>query len=353
MREVSTNLLTTNSTFHSFYPQLAGLQNLCCAAVFICLLLLPATRAAAAPPSLELPIRCTLGRDCFIQNYFDHDPGSGAYDYTCGKLTYNTHHGTDFRLRDLAAMRKKVEVVAAAPGIVVGVRDGEPDISIKFRGKEGLKGKDAGNGVRIDHGNGWTTQYSHLLLGSIRVRIGQQVKTGELLGMVGLSGNTEFPHLDFGVSKDGKPVDPFNPGSASCGIVSSTLWSASLAPQLRYQASGILISGFAAALPLREIAENGGYDQQSIAVDAENLVYWVQLFGLRKNDQLTLELFGPDRQPFSRNAMLLSGNKAVWFAFSGKKRKEAAWPKGTYKAVVRLERAGKIVLEERKEVEVK
>ncbi len=73
-----------------------------------------ALSVCAAPPVLELPIRCTLGQDCFIQNYFDATPGPAAQDYTCGTLTYDTHHGTDFRLKDLAAMQRKFAVVAAA-----------------------------------------------------------------------------------------------------------------------------------------------------------------------------------------------------------------------------------------------
>lgn len=312
-----------------------------------------APQALTAPFNLGLPIRCTLGQDCFIQNYFDHGTGAHPQDYACGALTYASHHGTDFRLRDLAAMRKGVAVVAAAPGIVAGVRDGEPDINVKQRDKAGLKGKEAGNGVRIDHGDGWSTQYSHMLLGSVKVRVGQKVQTGDVLGMVGLSGNTEFPHVDLTIRKDGNPVDPFNPDSARCGTVTSTLWSPAVLPQLHYQPTGFLISGFAAKPPEREIAESGGYSLQSIAADADSLAYWVQIFGLHKDDRLTLELYDPDKQLFSRNTMQIPGDKAVWFTVSGRKRKKSAWAKGVYQAIVKLERAGKTVLEECKAIEVR
>lgn len=312
-----------------------------------------AAPALAAPPVLEQPIRCTLGQDCFVQNYFDHGTGARPQDYTCGALTYASHHGTDFRLRDLAAMRKGVAVVAAAPGIVVGVRDGEPDINVKQLDKTALKGKEAGNGVRIDHGDGWSTQYSHMLLGSIKVRAGQKVQAGDLLGMVGLSGNTEFPHVDFSVKKDGKPLDPFNPESASCGGVMSPLWSRQTAEKLRYQATGILIAGFSATPPKREIAENGGYSLKHIPADSESLAYWVQLFGLCNGDLLTLELLAPDGTLFSRNVMPIPSNKAAWFAVSGRNRKERSWPVGVYRAVVRLERGGKLIVEGDNKVEVR
>lgn len=323
------------------------------ALVQVSILLFLAGLAFAAPLVLQLPIRCTLGQDCFIQNYFDHDPGPGANDYTCGKLSYDGHYGTDFRLRDLAAMRKKVAVVAAAPGTVVGVRDGEQDLNVKLRGKSSLKGKEAGNGVRIDHGDGWTTQYSHLLQGSIGVRKGQRVKTGDVLGMVGLSGNTEFPHVDFSVRKDGKPVDPFSPGAKTCGTSSQALWSSDLQTVLRYQPTGLLISGFAVTPPREDIAEAGGYDAQIIAVDAENFVFWVQLFGLRKDDRLTLEVYGPDKGKMADSQMVLPGDKASWFAYSGKRRKAGLWPKGRYSAFIHLERGDKVIVEERRETEVR
>lgn len=319
-----------------------------CLGMLFCL----AMQARAASPNLGLPIRCTLGHDCFIQNYFDHDPGPSSFDYTCGKLTYDGHHGTDFRLRDLAAIKKEIEVVASASGVVVAVRDGEPDLSIKFRSNASLKAKEAGNGVRIDHGYGWTTQYSHLLSGSVRVRVGQQVNTGDVLGMVGLSGKTEFPHVDFTVRKNGNPVDPFNPDSVPCGSATSSLWASDALTSLRYQATGLLNSNFSTTLPTQKIAEAGGDDGKTIIADAECIFFWVQFFGLRKGDRITLELYGADRQCISRTEMNVPADKAVWFAFSGKRRKGILWPKGTYSTAVRLERAGKMIIEALKKIDV-
>jgi murein DD-endopeptidase MepM/ murein hydrolase activator NlpD len=120
-------------------------------------------------------------------------PDSHAAHGNQVKLTYDGHHGTDFRLRDLVAMRNKVAVVAVAPGTVLNIRDGEQDLNVKLRDKNSLKGKEAGNGVRIDHGEGWTTQYSHLLKGTVSVRKGQRVNTGDVLGMVAFSAIPSFP----------------------------------------------------------------------------------------------------------------------------------------------------------------
>ena len=83
-----------------------------------------------AQPHLALPLDCTLGESCFIQNYVDDDPGPGAADFTCGALTYDGHKGTDFALTSIAAMEAGVTVRAAAPGVVRGVRDGMPDTGL-------------------------------------------------------------------------------------------------------------------------------------------------------------------------------------------------------------------------------
>ena len=83
--------------------------------------------ARRAALDLALPIDCRPGVDCWILRYVDHDPGPGVRDYACGKLAGDGHKGTDFAIRDQAAMVAGVEVRAAAAGIVDALRDGMPD----------------------------------------------------------------------------------------------------------------------------------------------------------------------------------------------------------------------------------
>src|SRR5947207_3263179 len=90
-------------------------------------LLYLASLAQAEGIRLELPIRCDFGRDCWIQQYVDRDPGPGVRDYACGSETYNGHDGTDFRIRDIEAVRRGYPVVASAAGTVSGARDDMDD----------------------------------------------------------------------------------------------------------------------------------------------------------------------------------------------------------------------------------
>ena len=317
----------------------AGLLAVGCAGVFL-------GAAWAAPPRFELPLRCDLGRDCFIQNYFDHDSGKDWRDYACGPLSYDNHRGTDFRLLDLRQMNAGVPVVAAADGTVVRTRDGEPDISVAKRGRAALRGRDAGNGVLIDHGDGWQTQYSHIRHGSVRVKPGDHVRAGDPLGLVGLSGNTEFPHLDFVVRKDGKPIDPFSPDAEGrCGAPESAIWSADVLPALRYLPTGLLIAGFSTSPPTRDDAEAGNYSSVDLRPDSNAVIFWAEAFGLRAGDRQVIELRGPAGEVLVRNESLVESNKAVWFSFAGKRRTQARWPPGVYRARYTIMRAGEFVVD--------
>ncbi|MCB1299639.1 MAG: hypothetical protein KDB08_11765, partial [Microthrixaceae bacterium] len=72
-------------------------------ALFVLPLLLAATPAAAQDLSLGLPINCTPGVTCWVQQYPDHDPSADVKDYACGAQTYDGHDGTDIRIRDMKA----------------------------------------------------------------------------------------------------------------------------------------------------------------------------------------------------------------------------------------------------------
>ncbi len=66
--------------------------------------------------------------------------------------------------------------------------------------------KSNGKIILINHGHGITTIYGHL--NSIKVKEGQWVKQGQIIGLIGSTGISSGPHLHFGISVDNVRVDP-------------------------------------------------------------------------------------------------------------------------------------------------
>lgn len=67
-------------------------------------------------------------------------------------------------------------------------------------------GKRLGRYVEIKHPGGWRTRYCHL--GEITVNPGQKVSRGQIIGTIGMSGNSFAPHLHYEVSRDTLQLDP-------------------------------------------------------------------------------------------------------------------------------------------------
>jgi hypothetical protein len=310
--------------------------------------LLGAPAAAAADPSLALPVDCTLGKSCFIQNYVDTEMSGSAKDFSCGSLTYDGHKGTDFRLKSYVAMDVGVAVLAAAPGTVLRTRDGMADVSIRETGLDAVKNREAGNSVVIDHGDGWITQYSHLKLGSVAVKPGQPVSAGTRLGEIGLSGETEFPHLHFEVRHDDQPVDPFTgaPKEAGCGLAGHPLWKGALP----YIPTGLLGDGFALDRPEADAARHGAYATTALTILSPSLVYWIDVFGLQQGDRLRLTLTGPDGALMAQSETPIARSKAQFFAFAGANHPARGWKSGFYIGKLEVLRGDQVVVMQRNQI---
>ena len=127
-----------------------------------------------------------------------------------------THKGDGIRFEDYYAYG--TDVLAAADGRVTEAADGvaedptamqRPDESqeayfarlLKEQAERMAKGAGSimGNYLMIDHGKSEFAMYAHLQPGSVRVKKGDQVKAGDVIGKLGSSGNSTEPHLHFHV----------------------------------------------------------------------------------------------------------------------------------------------------------
>ncbi|MFG6351101.1 MAG: M23 family metallopeptidase [Oscillospiraceae bacterium] len=99
-------------------------------------------------------------------------------------------------------------VLAACGGVVEEAFDGLNDTDdgtdlAEIERRHGEHARIDGNHVLLRHPHGELSLYAHLAKGSVRVRAGEAVRTGQELGLVGSSGSSWAPHLHFHVMRDG------------------------------------------------------------------------------------------------------------------------------------------------------
>ncbi len=313
------------------------------------LIALVALAAAPAPaPRFGLPLACTIGSDCLVQNYVDADPSPAAHDFTGAGRTYDGHDGIDFRIASIVRERAGVAVLAAAAGVVQRLRNTAEDRLLGTGELGSVAGAECGNGLVIDHGGGWTSQYCHMAKGSIIVAPGQSVAAGAPLGKVGLSGATQFPHLHLTVRHNGVAVDPF----AVAG--GSSLWSPASGLANGYRAGAVLNAGFAAApVDAATITEHGDSPPPRPDRASPAIVAFVLALGLAAGDIIHLDVIAGDGTPLAQRVEPpLARDKAQWLVFAGRKRPPAGWPAGPIAAHYWVERDGKPVLDKRFALEI-
>jgi murein DD-endopeptidase len=129
-----------------------------------------------------------------------------AIDYV--KMDENGRRFTGDSLKNESYYAEGVDALAVADGIVALVKDGIPEnvpgpasrampITLETVG---------GNSVILDIGQGRYAFYAHLKPGSLRVRPGDRVRKGQVLGLVGNSGNSTEPHLHFHLMDGTSPL---------------------------------------------------------------------------------------------------------------------------------------------------
>lgn len=99
--------------------------------------------------------------------------------------TRRMHTGMDF------TARTGTDVYATGDGVVEAIE---------------VSGWGYGKSIVINHGYGYKTRYAHL--SAFKVKQGQKIKRGELIGLVGNTGKSTGSHLHYEVEKGGKKVNP-------------------------------------------------------------------------------------------------------------------------------------------------
>lgn len=309
---------------------------------FILFFVASATQVLAqTAPLFSLPVDCEIGKNCFIFKYLDSNPGDGYHDFNCSLRSSDGHKGTDFALTDPNYDNEPVKVLSAAEGTVVGIRDSLADNPPGFVNFP--EGQNCGNGIRIDHGEGWSTQYCHLQQGSVKVKTGTVVKRGRVLGFVGNSGQSERPHLHFQIERNGVPIDPFttkpNTAKSACSqgkvdLAARSLWTDIAQNKVRrYRPFAIEYIGLSTEVPKMKTVLQRQHRLAGASTDPLIVVY-SSVLGARTGTTLTMEIQDPGGAVFFSHSEAYEKGRARLFRYAGKKRTGAPFQSGIWTAEV-------------------
>ena len=292
------------------------------------------------PVTFDFPVACDLNVDCFAVNYVDQQGGDGHADFECGRKTYDGHKGTDFAVVNRRDMQRGVNVLAARAGKVLRVRNGESD-AIKTEDEfEAIKksGKECGNGVLVEHEDGWQSLYCHLKNNSIVVKPDQHVNAGDVLAQVGESGYSEFPHLHFALLKKGQYIDPYTGlvKETGCNLHQQSLWS----DPIEYAPFTVFDSGFDIDVPDFTKLRRGEYQKPDfIPLDAPSMVFWFATYHSVEGDVVRIYITGPNGYKFHQYDFTMQQNKKrPNYYYAGRKTQLYKLHAGEYKAQVTIAR---------------
>ncbi|MBI3627119.1 M23 family metallopeptidase [Candidatus Uhrbacteria bacterium] len=117
------------------------------------------------------------------------------------RVTKIQHTGT----AHVGELKNSIDFDAPEGTNILAALDGHV-IDVKYDSDEGgpdQKFEELGNYIEILHANDEISEYEHLTFNSARVKVGDKVKTGQVVAQVGSTGWSECPHLHFMVYKKG------------------------------------------------------------------------------------------------------------------------------------------------------
>jgi len=175
-----------------------------------------------------------------ISNYVDHNSNIGELlDWNCDTRTFDTaisnHQGLDiftwpFWWKQMD--EDQTEVIAAASGQIIFKNDGSFDRNCDFN-------NDLWNAIYIEHSDGSIAWYGHLKNGSLTDKgVGDMVSQGEVIGIIGSSGNSTGPHLHFEVyDSNNNLIDPYQ---GPCNDLNNDSWWLDQKPYLNTGINAVL-----------------------------------------------------------------------------------------------------------------
>lgn len=298
------------------------------------LVLSPPLLAQDPPIKFRLPIKCELDKTCWLSRYMNLGTPTNPKDYTGGRLTDSDHNGIDFALQDLKQQQQGVEVLAVADGTVMGIRDDRPDEAVNAITRIKVKGIECGNCVMLDHGHGLRTHYCHMKRQSIRVKVNDKVKAGQTLGLVGLSGLSEYPHLHLTTFYNDKKIDPFmgipSPQNQDHAAKPRPLWDDATMALMPYKGGKIYNIAITQDIPDMAKMREGHYRPTPPFTNPTRLIGATELFALNKGDKVTLTILDVNKAEVFKKTLVIPDYQARSFIYAGMKKPNDGWKAGSW-----------------------
>lgn len=318
----------------------------CFTGLIVCTLIIinPFYAHAESKPRFSFPLDCDLTNDCWIVKYVDLAPDPGkVLDYNCGPHSEDGHNGVDIAIRDIATMQHGISIKAAETGTVIRIRDNIDDFMPTVDDISAMKRNNTscGNGILIEHEDGWQSLYCHMKKHSINAKVGEKIRRGEKIGEIGHSGLTQFPHLHFEVFHNKKTIDPFTGYSDTegCHKNGHDLWrSDNVSMEKVYQSPSIIAAGFSVKPPdFDKVRMNADVPTQ-FGLLQKSLFFWVGYYSARKNDIIELEIFAPDGSLYVKKTIVQEISRPRQFYYIGRNTRTGKLEHGIYTGVATIKR---------------
>lgn len=295
-----------------------------CQTTFL-LLLCFITISSAKAIEFRFPVACQIMGNCWITNHVDLDDRMGRVsDYMCGEKATDNNKSTHISLASRAAVAQNIAVLATADGRIKVARH---------------SGGFCGTRILIGHDDGWESSYCHLNPRTLQVREGQDVKQGQIIGSIGISGQTDWPRLSFATIRNGMIFDPFSGRTAieGCSAKTENLWQGGMNPP--YEPAAVTSAGFTVGYVSNNDIMNGtAQSATSIRADTIQLSLWSLMMNLRKGDKISMVIEHENGKILKEFDQAIEKDTTYYPINLSTIRKNILWDEGNYTGTIKITR---------------
>lgn len=198
-----------------------------------------------------------------------------------------THNGLDLVNYENGSSSYSQDILAAYDGEVIAIKNNYKTVD--------SSGRSYGNYVKIKHNDEISTLVAHLKYNSVMVKVGDKVKQGQKLGIMGTTGHSYGIHVHYEVFKNNVKVDPllYTKVHANQEVNKNSLKYVTYNHQINPVERNDKIDQLKVNASMLNIRENAGTEYKSIGFVEKNKIY--NYYDVIKKDDYTWYKIGVDK----------------------------------------------------------